>query len=64
MKSIISKTIPHEKPDEWTVELNIPIDVRRAYAPLPGDRIEFIANIGSHEHLISGVYQFKPITRM
>ena len=55
----IARTVPHEKPDEWTVELKIPTEVRRAYTPLPGDRVLFTAKAGVHEYEVSGVYQFK-----
>jgi hypothetical protein len=55
----IARTIPHETPDEWTVELRIPVEVRRVYTPLPGDRVLFTAKAGIHEHEVSGVYQFK-----
>ena len=55
----IVKTIPHEMPDEWTAELKIPIETRRAYTPLPGDRVLFTAKAGIHEHEVIGVYQFK-----
>jgi hypothetical protein len=55
----ITRTVPHENPDEWTVELKIPTEVRRAYTPLPGDRVRFTAKAGVHEHEVTGVYQFK-----
>ena len=59
MKAVITRRIPHEKPDEWTIELKIPIDVRRAYTPLPGDRVNFMVRKGKGEHLVTGIYQFK-----
>ena len=55
----ITRKIPHESPDEWTVELKIPTEVRRKYTPLPKDRVLFTAKVGVHEHEVSGVYQFK-----
>lgn len=55
----ITRKIPHESQDEWTVELKIPNSVRRKYTPLPGDRVLFTAKVGVHEHEVSGVYRFK-----
>ena len=59
MKAVIARKIPHEKPNEWTIELKIPVDVRRSYTPLPGDRVNFMVHIGNGDHLITGIYQFK-----
>jgi len=59
MGAAIARAVPHEQPDEWTVELKIPVEVRRAYTLLPGDRVCFMAKAGSHEHEASGIYQFK-----
>ena len=59
MKASITRTVPHEEPGEWTVELKIPVHVRRAYTPLPGDRVHFRVNVCNREHWIMGVYQFK-----
>jgi hypothetical protein len=58
MGAAIARTLPHENPDEWTIEMKIPVEVRRAYTPLPGDRVHFTAKAGIHEHEVSGVYQF------
>jgi len=54
----IVKLTPHEE-NEWTIELKIPLDVRRAHTPLPGDRVRFRATAGVHEHEVTGTYQFK-----
>lgn len=59
MKASIVRTVPHEEPGEWTVELKIPVRVRRTHTPLPGDTIHFRVNVGNREHWIQGVYQFK-----
>jgi hypothetical protein len=55
----IARTVPHEGLGWLTVELKIPVEVRRSHTPLPGDRVCFIAKAGIHEHEVSGVYQFK-----
>ena len=54
----IVKLTPHDK-NEWTIELKIPLEVRRAHTPLPGDRVRFRANVGVHEHELIGVYHFR-----
>jgi len=55
----IVKLIPQFDENEWTIELKIPLDVRSAHAPLPGDRVRFTAKVGIHEHEVDGVYQFR-----
>ncbi len=52
------KLTPHTE-NEWTIELKIPLDVRRMHTPLPGDRVRFRATAGVHEHEATGTYQFK-----
>lgn len=44
--------------NEWTAELKIPLEVRRSHAPLPGDRVLFLATAGIHSHEVTGTYQF------
>lgn len=44
--------------NEWTAELKIPLQVRRAHTPHPGDRVLFLAKAGIHSHEVIGTYQF------
>jgi hypothetical protein len=55
----IARTVPYEGPDEWTVELKIPTDVRRCHTPLPRDRVRFMARAGIHECEVVGTYRFR-----
>jgi|SRR5215207_4320712 len=54
----IVKIFPLPDESEWTVELKIPLGIRRMYTPLPGDRVLFLARAGVHFHEMIGVYQF------
>ena len=58
LSATIAKLTPHDM-NEWTIELKIPLEVRRSHTPLPGDRVRFMAKAGVHEHEVDGVYQFK-----
>ena len=55
----IIRTVPQHDPNEWTVELEIPLTVRRKHTPLPGDRVSFRAIVGICEHEVTGIYQHK-----
>jgi len=59
LSALIVKIVPHREETEWTVELKIPLDVRRERTPLSGDGVRFPAKVGIHEHEVIGVYQFK-----
>lgn len=43
--------------NEWTIELKIPLRVRKAHTPLPGDRVRFQSTTDGHE--LTGTYHFK-----
>lgn len=56
--TVIKKT-PADSDDEWTVELEIPDNVRLAHTPHPGDKVRFTAKFGYHDEELSGVFLFK-----
>ena len=58
LHATVVRILPTPYENEWTVELKIPVEVRRLHMPLPGDRVRFTAKAGGHEAEVEGVYQF------
>jgi hypothetical protein len=55
----IERISPSHFENECIVELRIPPEVRRAYMPLPGDKVIFTAKAGYYEQEVVGIYKFK-----
>ena len=55
----IERISPSHFEDECVIELRIPPEVRRAYMPLRGDKVTFMAKAGYYEQEVAGTYQFK-----
>jgi hypothetical protein len=55
----IVRTVPTHTENEWTIELKIPLTVRRKHTLLPSDQVRFRARIGLREHKVLGAHYFR-----
>ena len=55
----ITRAVPQRDPNQWILELEIPLVVRRKHTPLPGDRVRFRTKIGHHQREVMGTYYYK-----
>ena len=59
MGATVVRMTPVENNDEWTIELKIPMEVRRRQTPRPGERVRFTVKLLTREFEVSGFYHHK-----